>query len=59
MDADKILAEFSAYAGSENDSDRLKHRYEDTWKLLSGFAEHQNKCKDVTGIRLKELKQAA
>ncbi|MCM7619843.1 Rad52/Rad22 family DNA repair protein [Enterobacter vonholyi] len=59
VDADKILAEFSAYAGSENDSDRLKHRYEDTWKLLNGFTEHQNKCKDVTGIRLKELKQAA
>jgi hypothetical protein len=59
LDADKILAEFSAYANTENDSDRLKHRYEDTWKLLNGFAEHQSKCKDVTGIRLKELKQAA
>ncbi|MFY3767994.1 recombinase, partial [Escherichia coli] len=35
VDADRILAEFSAYAGSENDSDRLKHRYEDTWKLLN------------------------
>jgi hypothetical protein len=58
VDADKILAEF-CYASSENDSDRLKHRYEDTWKLLNGFAEHQIKCKDVTGIRLKELKQAA
>ena len=56
VDADKILAEFSTYASSENDSERLKHRYEDTWKLLNGFAEHQNKCKDVTGIRLKELK---
>lgn len=52
-DADKILAEFSAYASTENNSDRLKHRYEDTRKLLNGFAEHQNKCKDVTGIRLK------
>jgi len=59
VDADKILAEFTAYASSENDGDQLKHRYEDTWKLLSGFAEHQAKCKDVTGIRLKELKQAA
>ncbi|QIU89432.1 Rad52/Rad22 family DNA repair protein [Yokenella regensburgei] len=58
-DADKILSEFSEYASSENNSERLKHRYEDTWKLLNGFSEHQNKCKDVTGIRLKELKQAA
>lgn len=59
VDADKILAEFSDYANSENDSDQLKHRYEETWKLLNGFAEHRGKCKDVTGIRLKELKQAA
>lgn len=58
-DADKILADFSEYASSENNSERLKHRYEETWKLLNGFAEHQNKCKDVTGIRIKDLKQAA
>jgi Uncharacterized protein conserved in bacteria len=59
VDADKILADFSQYASEENNGDQLKHRYEDTWKLLNGFVEHQNKCKDVTGIRLKELKQAA
>lgn len=59
IDADKILAEFSAYASSENDGELLKHRYEETWKWLNGFAEHQGKCKDVTAIRLKELKQAA
>ncbi|MFE0409468.1 recombinase, partial [Citrobacter freundii] len=29
------------------------------WKLLNGFSEHQAKCKDVTGIRIRELKQAA
>ncbi|WP_336658048.1 Rad52/Rad22 family DNA repair protein [Leclercia adecarboxylata] len=59
VDADKVLADFSQYASTENDGVKLKTRYEETWKLLSGFAEHQTKCKDVTGIRLKELKQAA
>lgn len=59
IDADKVLAEFSQYAGNENDGERLKAHYEETWKLLSGFADHQAKCKDVTGIRIRELKQAA
>lgn len=59
VDADKILTEFSQYASEENNGAHLKHRYEETWKLLNGFVEHQNKCKDVTSIRLKELKQAA
>lgn len=59
VDADKVLADFSQYASTENDGVKLKSRYEDTWKLLNGFAEHQAKCKDVTGIRIRELKQAA
>ena len=29
------------------------------WNSLHGFPEHQTKCRDVTGIRLRELKQAA
>ena len=59
VDADKVLADFSQYASTENDGVKLKSRYEDTWKLLNGFAEHQAKCRDVTGIRIRELKQAA
>ena len=59
VDADKVLADFSQYANTENDDVKLKSRYEETWKLLSGFADHQAKCKDVTGIRIRELKQAA
>ncbi|MGY9707371.1 ERF family protein [Citrobacter freundii] len=58
-DADQILAEFTQYAGTENDSKKLQAAYATTWSRLNGFAEHQNKCKDVTGIRIKELKQAA
>lgn len=57
--ADKILAEFTQYASTENDSKKLQERYGATWSSLNGFADHQAKCKDVTGIRLKELKQAA
>lgn len=59
VDADKVLSDFSQYASKENDGVKLKARYEETWKLLSGFTEHQAKCKDVTGIRIRELKQAA
>lgn len=57
--ADQILAEFTQYASTENDSKRLQENYATTWSRLNGFADHQAKCKDVTGIRLKELKQAA
>lgn len=58
-DADQILAEFTQYASTENDSKKLQAQYATTWSRLNGFADHQAKCKDVTGIRLKELKQAA
>lgn len=58
-DADQILAEFTQYAGSESDSKKLQEQYASTWQRLNGFAEHQAKCKDVTGIRIRELKQAA
>ncbi|EKY2003729.1 ERF family protein [Cronobacter sakazakii] len=58
-DADTILAEFTQYAGAENDAKKLQEQYASTWTRLNGFPEHQAKCKDVTGIRIKELKQAA
>ncbi|ELY4054665.1 ERF family protein [Cronobacter sakazakii] len=58
-DADTILAEFTQYAGTENDAKKLQEHYASTWTRLNGFPEHQAKCKDVTGIRIKELKQAA
>ncbi|EIZ9234936.1 ERF family protein [Cronobacter sakazakii] len=58
-DADTILAEFTQYAGTENDAKKLQEQYASTWTRLNGFPEHQAKCKDVTGIRIKELKQAA
>lgn len=58
-DADQILAEFTQYASTENDSKKLQGHYAETWTRLNGFTEHQAKCKDVTSIRIKELKQAA
>lgn len=57
--ADQILAEFTQYASTENDSKALQERYATTWSRLDGYAEHQAKCRDVTGIRIKEIKQAA
>ncbi|EPF3218187.1 ERF family protein [Enterobacter hormaechei] len=57
--ADQILSEFTQYASTENDSKALQERYSTTWLRLDGYAEHQAKCRDVTGIRIKELKQAA
>ena len=56
-DADKILADFTQYARSENDPKALQDSYAKAWGLLNGFPDYQVKCKDVTGIRLKELKQ--
>ncbi|EOI5740733.1 ERF family protein [Cronobacter turicensis] len=58
-DADTILAEFTQYAGTEKDAKKLQEQYASTWTRLNGFPAHQVKCKDVTGIRIKELKQAA
>ncbi|WP_061799470.1 ERF family protein [Serratia ficaria] len=57
--ADQILSEFTQYASSENDGKALQAKYAEAWGRLGGYPEHQTKCKDVTGIRLKELKQAA
>ncbi|END4894218.1 ERF family protein [Citrobacter freundii] len=58
-DADQILAEFTQYAGAESDSKKLQEQYASTWQRLNGWPDHQAKCKDVTGIRIRELKQAA
>lgn len=58
-DADKILSEFSDYASKETDIKKLTEQYKTTWAALSGYPEHQEKCKDVTGIRRAELTQAA
>lgn len=59
VDADKILAAFSSYANNETDIKKLTEQYRKTWAELSGYVEHQEKCKDVTGIRRSELTQAA
>ncbi|QBR52760.1 Rad52/Rad22 family DNA repair protein [Erwinia sp. QL-Z3] len=59
VDADKLLSDFTEYAGSENDTAKLRSAYAKAWKDLAGHEEHQEKCKDITGIRLAELKQAA
>lgn len=56
-DADKILAEFSSYAGKEIEIKKLTEQYKSTWAALNGFPDHQEKCKDVTGIRRAELTQ--
>jgi hypothetical protein len=57
--ADQILSEFTQYASSVSDAKALQEKYAETWTRLNGHEGHQTKCKDVTGIRLKELKQAA
>lgn len=57
--ADATLASFSAYAERESNVEKLTERYQSTWNELEGFPEHQAKCRDVTTIRRKELKQAA
>ncbi|MCC8366568.1 hypothetical protein J8V57_09770 [Xenorhabdus sp. PB61.4] len=56
---DEILREFTEYASNESDSAQLQQEYANTWKALDGHPELQEKCKEVTGIRIKELKQVA
>ena len=57
--ADSILKQFTDYAGSEVNVANLQAEYGKAWKAMAGHPEHQQKCKDITGIRLAELKQAA
>jgi len=57
VEAERILAEFSDYASKETDIKKLTEEYKKTWAALNGFPDHQEKCKDVTGIRRAELQQ--
>ncbi|WP_313063441.1 Rad52/Rad22 family DNA repair protein [Atlantibacter hermannii] len=57
VEAEHILAEFSDYASKEKDIKKLTEEYKKTWAALNGFPDHQEKCKDVTGIRRAELQQ--
>ncbi|WP_312387991.1 Rad52/Rad22 family DNA repair protein [Atlantibacter hermannii] len=57
VEAERILAEFSDYASKETDIKKLTEEYKKTWAALNGFPDHQEKCKDVTGIRRAELTQ--
>lgn len=57
VEAERILAEFSDCASKETDIKKLTEEYKKTWAALNGFPDHQEKCKDVTGIRRAELTQ--
>lgn len=59
IDPDVILKDFTSYVEGENSPEKLKEKYGETWLLLSNHPEHQGKCKDVTAIRIKELKEAS
>lgn len=59
ISADEILQQFTSYASAEINSATLQKEYGKAWKAMAGFPEHQQKCKDITGIRLAELKHAA
>ncbi|WP_340608045.1 ERF family protein [Xenorhabdus bharatensis] len=57
--ADEILRDFTEYATHESSREKLQQQYSNTWKSLEGHPDLQEKCKEVTGIRFKELKQVA
>lgn len=59
QNADQILQQFTNYASSEVNPVTLQNEYGKAWKAMAGHPEHQQKCKDITGIRLAELKHAA
>ena len=56
---DELLQQFTDYAGREVNATTLQAAYSKAWKTMVGHPEHQQKCKDITGIRLAELKQVA
>lgn len=56
---DELLQQFTDYAGREVNATALQAEYSKAWKAMTGHPEHQQRCKDITGIRLAELKQAA
>ncbi|MBV4365876.1 ERF family protein [Erwinia phyllosphaerae] len=59
LSPDQLLSSFTEFAGQTNSEAELKAAYAKVWAALNGYPEHQEKCKDVTGIRIKELKQPA
>ncbi|WP_342753777.1 ERF family protein [Pantoea sp. MBD-2R] len=59
LNPDQLLSAFTEFAGRATGEKELKDEYAKAWAALSGYPEHQEKCKDVTGIRIKELKQPA
>ncbi|MGF6559047.1 ERF family protein [Erwinia aphidicola] len=56
---DELLQQFTDYAGREVNATTLQAEYGKAWKAMAGHPENQQKCKDITGIRLAELKQTA
>lgn len=58
ISADETLRQFTDYAGSEVNVETLQQKYREAWKALEGHPDHQQKCRDITGIRRAELKQA-
>ncbi|MDC9591711.1 hypothetical protein PSI23_21115, partial [Xenorhabdus sp. XENO-10] len=57
-DPNEILRDFTEYATNENNKEKLQQEYVNTWNALDGYPELQQKCKEVTGIRMKELKES-
>ena len=59
IDADKVLADFCAYALTETVKKKLIERYQSDWQLMNGYPEHQEKCVHAMNTRINELKKAA
>ncbi|CDH33263.1 ERF family protein [Xenorhabdus bovienii] len=57
--ADAVLRDFTEYATNEVNKEKLQQEYVNTWTALNGHPELQERCKEVTGIRIKELKREA
>lgn len=59
VDVEKILKDFSEYAGKETDKGKLIERYQRDWQLMAGNEDAQTRCVQVMNIRVNELKQEA
>lgn len=59
LNPDQVLAQYTEFANRAAGEKELKDEYAKVWASLNGFPAHQEKCKDVTGLRIKDLKQPA
>ncbi|QNH66863.1 ERF family protein [Proteus vulgaris] len=56
--AEQVLADYTNFLGTATNQSQIMDEYKKAWNALAG-TESQKECERLTGIRIKELKEAA